>query len=353
MKAALISLGSVSSEWTADALAKHFDTVDHLNVTDLEVPLGKKDAHVYHKGEFLQEYDCVYMRGSYRYASLLSAATTILQRTTCVPLKPDSFTIAHNKVLTHLRLQEHNVPQPTTYFAATAEAGKKLVKNINYPIVIKLPAGTHGKGVMFADSPESAKSMIDALAMLNQPFLMQEFVETNGTDYRAIIVGDKVVAAMKRKAARGEQRSNIHAGGVGERALLDFSMKKAAVQAAKACGAEICAVDLIASAKGPLVLEVNLSPGLQGVMKATKINVAEHIAEYLFVKAKERKQHGEKTVIKSELATQHEIEGKVDFRGNRILLPEFCSLASKITDEDDVYITATKGKIEIKKLRKT
>lgn len=349
MKAALISLGSKSSTMIAEALEQYFDQVDHLDLRELEVPLGEREAKVYYKGQPLEPYDCVYARGSFRYASLLGAATTILRPTTYLPHTPGSFITAHNKVLTHLKLQALNVPQPKTYLAATSEAGKKICKNIHFPIVMKLPSGTHGKGVMFADSENSANSMIDVLALLNQPFIMQEYIETAGEDVRVIVVGDKVVAGMKRKAAKGHSRANMHAGGKGEKILVDERIKRAAINAAKACGMEICAVDVLPSAKGPLVLEVNASPGLQGITAVTKINVADKIAQHLHNKAKESRGKDEKAVIKKELGTQQEIHGTLDFRGNRILLPEFATLASKL-GEEDVSIKAIKGKIEIHKL---
>jgi len=347
MKAAVISLGSVSSQWIAEAFEKYFDTVEHIDISELEVPLGGQ-AKVLYKGQPLEQYDCIYARGSYKYASLLGAATAAMQKTTYMPIRPEGFTIGHNKVLTHLRLQEHDIPQPTTYLAATADAGKKILKRVSFPIVMKLPTGTHGKGVVFADSPESASSMIDVLALLKQPFLMQEYIETEGRDYRCMVVGDKVVAAMKRISSRREKRANIHAGGVGEKMLPDMRTQKVAVAAAKACGIEICAVDMLPSAKGPLVLEVNTSPGLQGITKVTKINIAEIIAEYLFKKVKVIREKGKEKILQ-ELETEQEIHGPLDFRGNRILLPEVVSMASKLKENEEVILKAKKGKIEITK----
>jgi len=350
MKAALISLGSISSKWIAKALREHFDEVDELDLRELEVPLGERNACVYYKGQPLDSYDCVYARGSYRYASLLGAATTILRPTTYLPHSASSFLTAHNKVLTHLRLQALGVPQPRTYLAATSDAGKKICRNMHFPIVIKLPSGTHGKGVVFADSENSANSMIDVLGLLNQPFMMQEYIETSAQDIRVIVVGDKVVAAMKRTAKKGDARANIHAGGKGEKILVDERVKRVAALASKACGMEICAVDILPSAKGPLVLEVNASPGLQGITETTKIDVAGKIAQFLYDKAKQSRKEDEKAVIRKELSTTQEIHGPLDFRGNRILLPEFATLASKISEDEDVSIKAVNGKIEIEKL---
>ncbi len=348
MKAAIISLGSISSKMTIEAMKKHFDEVDHIDIQELEVSLGEKKAQILYQGKPLPKYDCIYAKGSFRYAVLLRAITTLLQKETYMPLKAGSFTIGHDKVLTHLKFQENNIPQPTTYIASTADAGKKIIKKITFPIVMKLPAGTHGKGVMLADSPESASSMIDALALLKQPFLVQEYIETDGKDYRVIVVGDKVAAAMKRVAAKGEKRANIHAGGHGEKVTLDQTTTKIAVAAAKAAGCDICAVDILPSSKGPLVLEVNLSPGLQGITKVTKINVAEIIAEFLYKQTKTFREGGKEAILK-EIAAEQEIQGPLDFRGNRILLPEAVTMASKIKDDDEVSIKSKKGHIEITK----
>ncbi len=351
MKAAVISLGSISSKWTIDALKKYFKEVDHIDIQELEVSLGQKKAEVLYKGKPLPKYDCIYAKGSFRYATLLRAITTLLQKDTYMPLKAGSYTIGHDKILTHLKFQEYNVPQPTTYLAATADAGKKIIKKIPFPVIMKLPAGTHGKGVMLADSPESASSMIDALALLKQPFLIQEYIETDGRDYRIIVVGDRIAAAMKRIAAKGEKRANIHSGGRGEKVTLDAKSTKAALAAARSTGCDICAVDILPSPKGPLVLEVNLSPGLQGITKVTKINVAEIIAEFLYKKTKEFRERGKEEILK-ELSTEQEIHGPLDYRGNRILLPEVVTMASKIKEDDEVILKASKGRIEIKKIGK-
>ncbi|MEM3154982.1 MAG: RimK family alpha-L-glutamate ligase [Candidatus Woesearchaeota archaeon] len=352
MKAALISLGSISSRWTIEALKRHFDHVDHIDIQELEVSLGGKKGQVLYQGKPMSEYDCIYAKGSFRYATLLRAVTTLLQKTTYMPLKAASYTIGHDKVLTHLKFQENNVPQPTTYLASTADAGKKIIKKTTFPVVMKLPAGTHGKGVMLADSMESASSMIDALALLKQPFLIQEYIETGGRDYRVIVVGDKVAAAMRRVAAKGEKRANIHSGGHGEKVDLDAKTANIAIAAARATGCDICAVDILPSPKGPLVLEVNLSPGLQGITKVTKIDVASIIAEFLYKQTKSFKESGKEKILK-ELAAEQEIHGPLDFRGNRILLPEVATMASKIKQDDEVVLKAKKGKIEIEKIGKT
>jgi ribosomal protein S6--L-glutamate ligase len=248
---------------------------------------------------------------------------------------------------------------PTTYLASSTDAAKKLLKKVNYPIIMKFPHGTHGKGVMFADSFESASSMMDALAVLNQPFLIQEYVETGGVDTRAIVVGNKVVAAMRRKAIQGEKRANIHAGAKGEPAELDAQTRKIALQTARAIGMDIGAIDLLEGSRGPMVIEVNLSPGLQGITKATKIDVADHIAKFLHKRTKEFKKEGKATEAESVMkelgvekaeASGKQIISTLDFRGNRILLPEVITNISKLTENDECIIKADKGKLDIEKV---
>ncbi len=244
MRAAIISLESKSSIMTADAMKKYFDSVDSINIKNVEVTLGSKGLSVLYNDKPLQKYDCIYAKGSFRYAPLLRSITTAFYDSVYMPLKPNAFTVGHDKLLTHLALQYYKIPMPNTYVISTSSAAKKILKEIKYPVILKFPHGTQGKGVMFAESYAAASSMLDAIDTLKQPFLIQEYVETEGADIRAIVVGDRVVAAMKRKAEGEEKRANIHAGGKGEALVLDAHTKKIAVSTAKAIGAEVCAVDI-------------------------------------------------------------------------------------------------------------
>ena len=359
MKAALISLGSKSSLMTIEEMKKYFELVDNISLKELEVNLGKGELEVLYKGKLLPKYDCVYAKGSFRYAPLLQSITSALFNTCYMPIKPEAFTIGHDKLLTHLALQHYEIPMPKTYLASSPEAAKKILKKVNYPITLKFPHGTQGKGVMFADSFASASSMLDALETLKQPFIIQEFVETEGVDIRAIVVGDKVVASMKRKAVVGEKRANIHAGGKGEACILDAHTKKIAIDTAKSIGAEICAVDMLESVKGPQVIEANLSPGLQGITAATEINVADKIAKFLFEKTKEftekDKEKGEKKIfedlgIPTTEKDVQQIVTNLDIRSSKILLPQVVNDIAKFNEKEDVVIKVFKGKIFIEKL---
>ncbi len=357
MKAAVFSLGSTSSQMTVEAMQSHFEQVDAISLKDLEVGLGEHGKRrVLYQGKPLPTYDCVYAKGSYRYATFLRSITETLKSTTYMPLSPDSFVVAHDKILTHLALQNHNVPMPTTYLISSAKAGKKLLTEVNYPIVMKFPHGTQGIGVMVADSFGSASSMLDALIALRQPFLIQEFIDTGGVDVRAFVIGNEVVASVKRTAAIGEVRANVHMGGVGKPYPLDTYARRVAIDAAKAIGAEICAVDLLEGAKGPLVIETNVSPGLQGIMETTQINLAETIASYLERRTKEFKDRG-----KEKQAT--EMVGSLDdgghgmqvithpnFRADRILLPKLVTDITGFTEIDELVMKIEKGRVTIERL---
>jgi len=358
LTAAVISLGSVSSRWTVEEMKKLFDKVDAINLKEIEINLGAKEIEVLYQGEPLPDYDCVYAKGSFRYIALLSSITALLNQKSYMPIDPTAFTIVNDKLLTQLELQRSKIPMPITYLSSTADAAKKILEQVNYPIIMKFPQGTHGKGVMFAESFPAASSMLDALAALNQPFLIQEYVETGGVDIRAIVVGGQVVAAMKRKAKKGEKRANIHAGGVGESLVLSPKAKKIALDTAKVLGAEICAVDMLEGHKGPVVIEANTSPGLQGITKATKINVAEKIAQFLYRKTREHKNKGDITDASKVLedmgidktdATCQDIIVNLDFRGNRILLPDLVTKITGFGDGEEVILQPCKGRVIIKR----
>ncbi|MBT3463682.1 RimK family alpha-L-glutamate ligase, partial [archaeon] len=356
MKAALISLGSTSSKWTYEAMQKYFDTVDNINLKDIEVSVGK-EPKILHKGTKIKNYDCIFAKGSFRYAQILQSITNFLFDDCYMPINPESFTYVHDKLLTHLILQKHNIPMPKTYITSGIEGAKALLKNnVKFPIVMKFPKGTGGKGVMFSDSFSSASSILDALAALNQPFIIQEYIDTGGEDLRLIVAGEKIIASYTRVANIREKRANLHSGGTGVPANPDIYTKKIAIKAAKALKADLIGIDILVGPKGPLVIEANLSPGLQGVTKITNIDVADRIAKFLHKKTNERnsnpKEKSANDLLREaskENDSDNEIFSSITLRGNRILIPEIASKISGFTPDEDVIITASKGKIIIKK----
>jgi len=359
MKAALISLESESSKWTVEAMSKYFDKVDSINVKEIEVRAAKNDIKIFYREKPLPDYDCIYAKGSFRYALTLTAITTALFDKCYMPITPEAFDIVHDKFLTQLVLQKNRIPMPTSYFAPTISAAKEILRKVNYPIIIKLPKGTGGKGVMFAESFPNASSLLDAIGPLKVQVVIQEYIETNSTDTRAIVVGKKVVASYQRKATKGEKRANIHMGGVGVKCEMDETTKKIAVKTARVLNSDICAVDILETSLGPMIIEANLSPGLQGATRTTGIDVADKIAKFLFKKTKERMEKGkvrDTSKIFEDLGIRptndevREIIINADFRGNRILLPEIITKITRFDEKDELIIRADKGILTVEKI---
>ena len=197
---------------------------------------------------------------------------------------------AQNKVRTLQIMTRKNVPIPQTVFSINPRKIDEQIELLGGPpVIIKLQEGTQGLGVILAESKKSAKSIMDTFYNMNASFLLQEFIEeSNGEDVRAIVVGNRVVASMKRKGEVDEFRSNIHRGGSGQIAELSQKEKRMALHATKYLGLPVAGVDMIRSNKGPLLIEVNASPGLQGVEAYTKVNIAEQIIKYIEVHVKKR-----------------------------------------------------------------
>ncbi len=195
---------------------------------------------------------------------------------------------ARDKLRAHQILAKKNIGMPVTGFAHSPNNTSALIKGVGgAPLVIKLLEGTQGKGVILAETKKAAESVIEAFRGLNAFFLVQEFIkEAGGADIRCFVVGDKVIAAMKRQGQEGEFRSNLHRGGNAELVKLSPEERKTAVNAAKALGLRVAGVDVLRSSRGPLVLEVNSSPGLEGIEKATGKDVAGMIITYLETHAK-------------------------------------------------------------------
>ena len=185
-------------------------------------------------------------------------------------------------------LARDGVGMPVTAFANdTSRTNDVLDMAGGAPVVIKLREGTQGIGVVLSETPKSARSVIDAFHGADIAILVQEFIkEAEGTDIRAFVVGRKVIATMERKGADGEFRSNLHRGGTSSKAILTPGERATALKAAKAMGLNVAGVDMIRSARGPLVLEVNSSPGLEGIEKTTNTNIAREIIAFLEKNAK-------------------------------------------------------------------
>jgi ribosomal protein S6--L-glutamate ligase len=180
-------------------------------------------------------------------------------------------------------LSRRGIGLPVTGFANSPADTEDLLSLVGgEPVVVKLLHGTQGKGVVLAETLKAAESVIEAFRGLDADFLVQEYVkEAKGSDIRCFVVGDKVVASMKRQAQEGEFRSNLHRGGTAEVIRISPEERSTAARAAKIMGLNVAGVDILRSNHGPVVLEVNSSPGLQGIEQATGKDVAGLIIEYI------------------------------------------------------------------------
>lgn len=190
---------------------------------------------------------------------------------------------SRDKLRAHQLLARKGVGMPITGYAHAADATDELIGFVGgAPLIVKLMESTHGKGIVLAETEKAAEGVINAFRGLNANFLVQEYIkESKGSDIRCFVVGDKIVAAMQRTAKEGDFRSNLHRGGTASSVKLKPEERALALKAAKVMGLDVAGVDIIRSAHGPLVLEVNSSPGLQGIERVTGKDVADLIIEYI------------------------------------------------------------------------
>lgn len=350
----LISLGSVSSKMILEEAEKYFDEVDLVDIRKIEIHMTNKDTTVLYDGEPLKDYDCLYMKGSYKYATLLHGLSEIYKGKAFVPIDSNAHIIAHNKFMTHLQFSANKtLKMPATYFAAKISETKKFLKTLPYPIILKFPSGTHGKGVIFAESYSSASSMVDALDVFKQPLLVQDYVNIK-SDIRIIVAGDKIIGSMRRIANTDEVRANAHQGGSAEPYIVTSEVKRMSLDAAKQIKAGICAVDIIESDYGPIILEVNTSPGLQKITEVTKKNIAGEIATYLYEETKKYRDLKDRAKTRDVMGSigieeigERDFETELVVRNNKIVLPEFVYKMSEFVEGESVTIKVSKNKIEL------
>jgi len=254
----------------------------YMNITS-----GKPQIH--YKGETLGGFDAVIPRIG---ASVTFYGTAVLRQFEVMGVYPVNESVAISRSRDKLRslqlLSRKNVGMPVTGFSHSPDDTDDLLNFIGKPpYVIKLLEGTQGIGVVLAETRKAAESVIEAFRGLKAQILVQEFIaEAGGADIRCLVVGGKVVAAMKRQAQEGEFRSNLHRGGSATLVKLTPEERATAVNAAKIMGLNVAGVDLLRSSRGPLVMEVNSSPGLEGIERASEKNVAGMIIELIERSAK-------------------------------------------------------------------
>ena len=249
----------------------------YMNITSMK-------PQVIYKGEPLEGFDAVIPRIG---ASKTFYGTAVVRQFEMMGVFTENPSQAISRSRDKLRclqlLAREGIGLPVTGFAHSTKDIDGLINTVGgAPLVIKLLEGTQGIGVVLTETYQAAKSVIEAFRGLDANILVQEFIkEAGGADLRCFVVGDKVIAAMKRQGAEGEFRSNLHRGGVAEKIKLSPEERSTATRSAKAMGLRVAGVDLLRSNHGPVVMEVNSSPGLEGIEAATGVNVSGKIIDFL------------------------------------------------------------------------
>jgi len=247
---------------------------------------------VHYKGEDLTGFDAVIPRIG---ASVTFYGTAVLRQFEMMGVFPLNESVAITRARDKLRslqlLSRKGIGMPVTGFASSPDDTDDLLKLVGgAPVVIKLLEGTQGVGVVLAETKNAAESVIQAFRGLNANILVQEFIaEAGGSDLRCFVIGDKVVATMQRTAAEGEFRSNLHRGGTAQIIKITPEERSTAKRAARIMGLNVAGVDILRSNHGPVVMEVNSSPGLKGIEGATGKDIAAMVIQYIENHAKEGK----------------------------------------------------------------
>ena len=272
---------------SAEARGHEVSVIDalrcYMNITSLK-------PTIHYRGEVLEEFDAVIPRIG---ASITFYGTAVLRQFEMMNVFPLNESVAVSRSRDKLRsaqlLARKGIGMPVTGFAHNPDDIEDLLQVAGgAPVVIKLLEGTQGIGVVLAETNNAAESVIQAFMGLKANIMIQEFIkEAGGADIRCFVVGDKVVAAMKRQGPEGEFRSNLHRGGSANLVRLTPGERSTAVRAAKIMGLGVCGVDLLRSNHGPVVMEVNSSPGLEGIEGASGKDVAGIIIQHLEKRVKE------------------------------------------------------------------
>jgi ribosomal protein S6--L-glutamate ligase len=255
--------------------------IDHLKC---DIVMDDKGPSMFYKGEKLNNIDAVIPRIG---ASVTFYGTAVVRQFEMMKvfsvLDSLAITRSRDKLRSLQILSRSGVRMPKTAFTNFSKQDNQVLKHIGEaPVVIKLLEGTQGLGVVLAETNKAAKSVVEAFDSLKTRVILQEFIEeAGGSDIRAFIVNGEIVGAMKRQGKEGEFRSNLHRGGNAEVIKLSRAEKATALKAARSMGLAVAGVDMLQSKRGPLVLEVNSSPGLEGIEKATGVDIAGKIIQYI------------------------------------------------------------------------
>jgi ribosomal protein S6--L-glutamate ligase len=294
MKIAILSRNAelYSTKRLVEAATERGHQIQVIDPLTCYINVNRIKSSIHHKGEALEGFDAVIPRIG---ASITFYGTAVLRQFEMMGVYTLNESVAISRARDKLRslqlLARQGIGLPVTGFADKPGDIPDLIEMVGgAPLVIKLLEGTQGIGVVLAETRTAAESVIEAFMGLNANILVQEYIrEANGADIRCFVIGNKVVAAMKRQAKAGEFRSNLHRGGTASVVRLSKEERSTALRAAKTMGLNIAGVDLLRSNHGPVVMEVNSSPGLEGIEAATGKNIAELTMLFLEQKVAEHK----------------------------------------------------------------
>lgn len=296
MKIAILSKGpgNYSTKRLKEEAAKRGHDVEVINYILCEARIEKSKPVVLYKGEALTGFDVIIPRIASSFTRYGSAIVRQFEIQGVFTTNSSiSIVRSRDKLRSIQILSRAGIGIPKTIFSRGFADIDDVMKELGGPpIIIKLARGTHGRGVVLAESRKAARSVLQSFYLMDDDgtnILLQEYIEESaGTDIRAFVVGSQVVASMKRQSLTDDFRSNLHQGGEGTAIKLTDEEEKVAIKAARAMGLSVCGVDMMRSKRGPLVLEVNSSPGF-GIEQYTGRNVAEKIIDYVEHNAKARR----------------------------------------------------------------
>jgi ribosomal protein S6--L-glutamate ligase len=255
-----------------------------LDTLQFDIRLSKRNPQLFYQGAPVARLDAVIPRigASITFYGLAVVRQFEMLGVYCLN-ESQAIARSRDKLRCLQILSRYDVGLPPTVYTRQADHVAGCIEQVDGPpVVVKLLQGTQGIGVVLAESTVAASSVIEAFHGLDQNILIQKFIrEANGSDIRALVVGRRVVAAMRRQAVAGEFRSNIHRGGKAKKLNLPPEYRKTALAAARLLGLRLAGVDMIESKDGPMVMEVNSSPGLEGIQKATNVDVAAAVIEHI------------------------------------------------------------------------
>ena len=270
-------------------------TFETINPLECQLVVAGRDSQILIGQNPIAEFDAVLPRIG---ASITDYGLAVVKQFETAGI----FTVNNSQAIADSRdklrclqiLSQAGILVPSTVLTRTHRGMRAAIQTVKgLPVVLKVLQGTQGVGVMLVHSAVSLSSVLDTLWGLDQDILIQQFIaEGAGRDYRAFVIGNQVVAAMMRTAPEGEFRSNIHRGGEGKLVKLPRSYARTAIKAAEVLGLEIAGVDLMESDSGPMVLEVNSSPGFEGIERATGLNIAGTIVKHIIAVTKKAKRKG-------------------------------------------------------------